>query len=358
MLFHLPPPSRAPRVPWRGSACRRRDSCRCNAHLFDRQQSASRSPRHFSSDRALRCAISMGSVRRNEMGYRDFVIGYPLLMRGWVFRRDRTRQPINAPVLIFALCWFAIEAAGVTMQGRMYKYHFLVLAPPAAGLVWNASSKRSAVSAVCGTCVAAIAVDAWLDSPRSGNLFTSAATCFKRLSSVARAPGRSCLGRRDAAASWSKHGLRPGSRYVTTFLWANDDDSATKQCAAMIDDFKQRRPEHIILPSDVDSHVRTYVDGIEELSATRTGPRRTVMRGSDCVGLSNAATFLNDCGKRNGLSTSRRRRLTAEAMRTPGSPPAPRFRLQKPSKQLDRMGPLPGQSHRGSGGGRKFRERR
>ncbi len=62
------------------------------------------------------------------------IAGFPMLIRGVVFRRPdhRIAGPTNRSIIIFAVLWIIIEAAGVAAQRRMYAYHFLVLAAPAA----------------------------------------------------------------------------------------------------------------------------------------------------------------------------------------------------------------------------------
>src|SRR5207302_1379997 len=59
---------------------------------------------------------------------------FPLVVRQWVFRRNETQGTPHAPkpVLTFAIAWYCIELLGIVLQGRMYAYHFMVLAPPAA----------------------------------------------------------------------------------------------------------------------------------------------------------------------------------------------------------------------------------
>src|SRR5205823_2667992 len=71
------------------------------------------------------------------------MLGFPLLVRGWIFRRSEHHEAsrANRHVIGFLLIWLALEMAGVVAQGRMYAYHFLVLAAPAA-LLFGALPRR------------------------------------------------------------------------------------------------------------------------------------------------------------------------------------------------------------------------
>jgi 4-amino-4-deoxy-L-arabinose transferase-like glycosyltransferase len=60
------------------------------------------------------------------------IIGFPMYVRGWIGRRDCTGVKPASPLMIFILAWLALEFAGALAQRRMYPYHFLPLAPPAA----------------------------------------------------------------------------------------------------------------------------------------------------------------------------------------------------------------------------------
>ncbi len=62
------------------------------------------------------------------------LIGFPMLVRGWICRRQRdgTATSARAYVRAFAIAWLIAEAIGIVMQRRMYAYHFLPIIPPAA----------------------------------------------------------------------------------------------------------------------------------------------------------------------------------------------------------------------------------
>ena len=73
-------------------------------------------------------------------------IGFPFLVRGWIFRRDRINAWIDPRMCLFVMLWLALEAAGVVMQRRMYAYHFMLIAPPAALLFGMLARQMRAVS--------------------------------------------------------------------------------------------------------------------------------------------------------------------------------------------------------------------
>jgi hypothetical protein len=209
-------------------------------------------------------------MARSRSGTRS--TGFPILVRGFIFRRERDRvdQPTNNTVLLFALIWIAIEAAGVTMQGRMYKYHFLVLTP-AAALLFGMLPRRDRAIPLIAALAMPLLLSVYGAIPRPGEPSspTQRLALSDYLLTHAR-PGTQVW--EDAMARLlDETGLQPGSRFLTTFLWANDDTSAAEYCPEMIADFERLRPEYIVLTTDTERHVQKYVNGIEELSRN---PRR------------------------------------------------------------------------------------
>ena len=65
-------------------------------------------------------------------------------MRGAIFRReyDRSERTTPAAIWIFLIAWLVLESIGVAGQGRMYAYHFMVLAPPLALLFGACRASR------------------------------------------------------------------------------------------------------------------------------------------------------------------------------------------------------------------------
>jgi hypothetical protein len=200
------------------------------------------------------------------------VIGFPLFVRGVIFRRERNRAPVrlNTSVAIFALVWLVIEALGVTAQGRMYKYHFLTLTAPAA-VLYGMLPRRDRTAPL----IAALALPLLLSVIGEMLVTDRFVSPSQRLSASEYLSAHATPGDRVWADTMTRllieTNLQPGSSYFSTFLWANDDDAPLTDCRAMLAQFEQRRPKYILLPADLDEHVEGYVDGIDEL---RHNPRR------------------------------------------------------------------------------------
>jgi Dolichyl-phosphate-mannose-protein mannosyltransferase len=197
-------------------------------------------------------------------------IGFPLLVRGWIFRRDRLTPSINSPLLIFALLWFAIEALGVTMQGRMYRYHFHVLAVPAT-LLFASLRRRDRLFPLLAALTLPMLLSLYGAIPQAHEVSspTRRLPISEYLLAHARPDDRVWA---DAQARLLvETGLPPASRFLTTFLWSNDDESAGIYAKMLINDFDEREPTYVVFPTDLDRHINFYINGIEELSRN---PRR------------------------------------------------------------------------------------
>jgi len=195
------------------------------------------------------------------------VIGFPLLVRGVIFRRERDRvdRSINFGVLWFALLWIAIEAAGVTMQGRMYKYHFLVLTP-AAALLFAILPRGDRLFPLIAALTLPLLLSAYGAIPPAEEISSPTEQLPSSIYLRAHARPDARVWTDSMARLLIESGLQPGTRYPTTFIWANDDNAAANYCSDMIADFDERRPEYIVLPADLDGYVQTHIHGIEELA--------------------------------------------------------------------------------------------
>jgi len=197
------------------------------------------------------------------------LLGFPVLVRGVVFRRPRHRltMRVDRSILFFVLMWLAIETLGVIAQGRMYPYHFLVLAAPAA-LLFGMIPRRDQPVALAAALAPMILVSTfgaiWVFQNRRPPLERLAITEY--LSRHAAAGDSVWMD--DMMRLMVETDLRPGSRYPTTFLWANDDDAPQRFCRAMLCDFEDRRPKYIILPSQPDFPTREFAEDFKELRLT------------------------------------------------------------------------------------------
>lgn len=194
------------------------------------------------------------------------IAAFPFLVRGVIFRRKEDSAPVIYPAaaLVFSLTWLMIEVAGVVAQKRMYPYHFFVLTPPVA-LLFGMLPRTDRLLPL----VAALALPLLLSlyggwclfdkyNPRTDRLPTS------EYFATHAAPG-------DAV--WQDYMMRllvetdlqPGSRYCTTFLWANDQAAAHYYSQALLRDLATRRPRYIVLPTALDAYIAKICSQLREL---------------------------------------------------------------------------------------------
>ncbi len=201
------------------------------------------------------------------------VIGFPMLVRGAIFHRpgDRVTMPAGRHVLPFALLWMAAEIAAVVGQARMYPYHFMVLAAPAALLFVLIPRGERLVPLA-----AALVFPLLLSVYGSALVVSNARPPSERLAASDYLASHAMVGDLVWADSMPRllveTGLSPGSRYTATFLWANDDEAAQEYCSAMLSDFERNRPRYILLPTRLDEHVAMVRSQLKEL---RLCPRRS-----------------------------------------------------------------------------------
>jgi hypothetical protein len=194
------------------------------------------------------------------------ILGFPMLVRGYIFRRPRHREAIRPDRIIafFAILWLAFEAAGIVAQRRMYSYHFLVLAAPASllfGLIPRNSRPVPLAAALIAPALFSIfgGIQVLADAP--GSMLPTASEEY--LTAHAQPGDAVWLDGMMRLLIWTD--LQPGSRYPMTFLWVNDDDAPLRYAHAMVSDFEERRPKYIVLPTKFDHYVRALSERIKEL---------------------------------------------------------------------------------------------
>lgn len=201
------------------------------------------------------------------------IVGFPMLVRGVIFRhpRDRAENSASRIVLPFAILWMIAEIAGVIAQARMYPYHFLVLMPPAA-LLFALIPRTDRLFPLLAALVFPLMLScygAWLVTgeardPRERMLVSD---YLERHA----APG-DAVWRDELPRLMIETDLSPGSRYVATFIWANDEQAPQEYCGALLEDFERRQPNYVLLPTDVDGHAGKVSSHLKEL---RLSPQRT-----------------------------------------------------------------------------------
>ncbi|MGH7177500.1 MAG: glycosyltransferase family 39 protein, partial [Tepidisphaeraceae bacterium] len=181
------------------------------------------------------------------------IAGFPLAVRGWVFRRARhcvTASP-DRRIFAFVIAWLALETVGVAMQRRMYGYHFLVLTPPLTLLF--AMIPRQVRAAQLTAALAPVA----LFSIYGGSIIVELGYTGLEPTPVSRyiaerADPADAVWRDDAARLWLETGLRPATRFPITFLFANYDQAPLEYSRRMIADFERTRPKFVVLPAELD----------------------------------------------------------------------------------------------------------
>lgn len=206
-------------------------------------------------------------------------LGFPLLVRGWVFRRRRlqdargrggiTPQRLPRTMFWFALAWLALEGLGVFVQGRMYLYHFLVVFPPVAlGFGMLPRTDRLAPIALSLGPWALLSL-VW-SLPAIAHIPDGAAERpVSRYLRAHTAPGDAIYA--DQTPRYLlETGRRPGSRLGTLFYFVNYDDAPQHYCRILLSDFQQRRPKFIVLDADLTQSLYAQ----EQLPLLASRPRR------------------------------------------------------------------------------------
>lgn len=191
-----------------------------------------------------------------------------MLVRGWVFRRERHRTPstITPEMVAFVALWLVVEFAGVLMQRRMYAYHFLPLALPAA-LAFASIPRRSSTAQLAGVLALPVALSAWgaLDVWRSAAANPPTWPAVAAWLDRHTLPGER-VWRDVTPAVLIGTDLRPASRVQLTFLFMNDDAAPARFSGMLLDDWERHRPRYVVLPSDVPAHVAHQTAHVFELS--------------------------------------------------------------------------------------------
>ncbi len=198
-----------------------------------------------------------------------FVLGvlmFPVIVWGYVFRRDAVASPINRAATIFVIAWLIMETIGVISQRRMYAYHFLPLGAPAA-LMLGLFARRLRFASVAF----AFAPLAFITLIFAGQMLGFPDRQAKMTAVIAHLdqaaqPGES-VWMDDYPRLMVETHLSPGSRVPLTFLFGNSDDAPLRFGEMILDDLKSRKPEWVVVHRDIDAYVRFYQTYMAEMSA-------------------------------------------------------------------------------------------
>jgi hypothetical protein len=181
----------------------------------------------------------------------------------WLRRRLGFKTPPSM-LGVFAAAWLAIEFVGVIAQRRMYGYHFLVLAAPAALLFGQIPAKPR-----------------WstLLLPLAPAIFFSMWACawqlFGRPDSPRLAISNYLLQHAHPDDSvWMDNmprllmetGLRPASRHLITLPFYNADNSPKQMGAELLSDLTNHPPTYIIIPTDARAMLAKHCRFMPELA--------------------------------------------------------------------------------------------
>ena len=162
---------------------------------------------------------------------------------------------IHASVLrVFVLGWLLVDFLAILLQRRLYPYHFLPLACPAAVcfgfFVTSAQSLRMAAALLPISLLSLswegssplqlhrgsepMAVSAFIASNTTSNDTVFADQIGRLLIETDR---------------------QPGSRLGTFFYLVNDDAAPAKYCSILLSDFEQRKPKFLVLAGNWDQQI-------------------------------------------------------------------------------------------------------
>jgi hypothetical protein len=194
------------------------------------------------------------------------ILGFPFLVRGVIFRRDaRIGNPCYGGVALFVGLWLALEAAGIVMQRRMYAYHFLVLAPPAA-LLFGMIPRKVRLESLAGALVPVALLSIYCGAMSFQYSYRGEQT---RLAAsdylAAHTQSGDAVWQDEMMRLLIETDLKPGARVPMTFLFANDDQAPLEFSQMIVEDFERIRPKYVVLQTDLPRVVEFQRHHIKEL---------------------------------------------------------------------------------------------
>ena len=194
-------------------------------------------------------------------------LGFPLLCRGWINRRQRDASIANpaTAIIVLAITWMLLEVAGVAAQRRMYSYHFMPLMAPTA-LLFGLLPR----TAKPGTLLAAMLPTMCFSWGASSQVIENLAVGDPRMPESIWLADHAKPTDTFWVDAWPRvaleTGLHPGARIPFGFLFANYDTAALDYSAMMLRDFDRNRPKYIVLPCRFDAYVSYQTRAIAEFA--------------------------------------------------------------------------------------------
>ncbi len=211
------------------------------------------------------------------------LIGFPMLVHGWINRRRRepgTDWP-SSSLMTFALVWLGLEIAGVIMQRRMYAYHFLPIAAPAA-LVFGFFPRSVRPMALTAALLPMILFNAEEVGRVVSTLYSGQTRAAQSDYLLAHADANDAFWMEYWPRVALETGLHPGARYPFTFLFTNYDDAGLDYSRQMIADFERIKPKYIFLPIPLNRRIQAQANFVPELML-RPRRRENFILGWDLI---------------------------------------------------------------------------
>jgi hypothetical protein len=190
----------------------------------------------------------------------------------------------GSTLLAFAMLWLAVEFIAVAKQGRMYSYHFLVLAAPASllfGLIPRAMTLRSTFVPILPAIFFSLWGSAWqLVRPETPRLPVS-----EYLVAHARPGDRVWMD--NMCRLLLETNLSPGTRYFQTFPFFNTDTAPLEMGPQLVADLAERRPRFVVLPTDTIEALDRHCAYMAELA------ERPIRRANFRAAWLNAVAFVH-----------------------------------------------------------------
>jgi hypothetical protein len=190
------------------------------------------------------------------------VLGFP-----FVFRLIGPKASIGGTPMI--LMWFAADLAAALMQRRLYPYHFLPLACPAAVMYGLLPRRATPLSIALGLLPIALFSLTW-----EGSSISQLHRGFERMPVsdyiVSHTSSTDTVFTDQIGRLLIETDRQPGSRLGTFFYLVNDDDAPHRYCTILLTDFESRKPEYLVLSPGWDQPV----PGLANCDILQHCPRR------------------------------------------------------------------------------------
>ena len=155
---------------------------------------------------------------------------------------------------IFVIAWFIIDLMAVIAQRRLYPYHFLPLACPAA-LLYGLLSKDLKPMALAG----GLLPIALLSLTWEGSSISQLSRGFQHMPAsdfiAAHTTPDDTVFADQIGRLLIETDRNPGSRLGTFFYFVNDDDAPREYCQTLLGDFESRKPKYLVLADGWDRPV-------------------------------------------------------------------------------------------------------